>query len=175
MDDIETLMERAANLELSGATARKAGDETAADGFFHSALEFAVKAVDQSSAGGSLHVRLNVLRATARLSLDCGEVVEARRLIDEASDIDGFRDQRDEWAELRDPSSWPDGWLIAAVRRDPPDAAALDALVDRYCGDHPPLHRWTFDVRARGTKVYRVHNIAEPHPAPEANTGSESG
>ena len=132
MDDIETLMERAANLELSGAAARKAGEETAADGFFQSALKVAVKAVDQSTAGGSLHVRLNVLRATARLSLDCGEVVEARRLIDEASEIEGFRDQRDEWAELRDPSAWPDGWLIAAVRRDPPDASALDALVDRY-------------------------------------------
>jgi len=132
MDEIETLMQRAANLELSGAAARKAGEETAADEFFHSALEFAAKAVNQSEASGSLHVRLNVLRATARLSLDCGQVVEARRLIDEASDIEGFRDQRDEWAELRDATAWPDGWLIAAVRREPPDAAALDALVDRY-------------------------------------------
>lgn len=29
-------------------------------------------------------------------------------------------------------TAWPDAWLIAAVRRDPPDAAALDALADRY-------------------------------------------
>ena len=29
-------------------------------------------------------------------------------------------------------SAWPDAWLIAAVRREPPDAAALDALVGRY-------------------------------------------
>jgi len=27
---------------------------------------------------------------------------------------------------------WPDAWLIAGVRRDPPDEASLDALVARY-------------------------------------------
>jgi RNA polymerase sigma factor (sigma-70 family) len=31
-----------------------------------------------------------------------------------------------------DVAAWPDPWLIAAVRRDPPDEAALDALADRY-------------------------------------------
>jgi RNA polymerase sigma factor (sigma-70 family) len=31
-----------------------------------------------------------------------------------------------------DAREWPDSWLITAVRRDPPDAEALDALVDRY-------------------------------------------
>jgi len=30
------------------------------------------------------------------------------------------------------PSTWPDAWLINAVRRDPPDEDALSALVDRY-------------------------------------------
>jgi len=30
------------------------------------------------------------------------------------------------------PSAWPDAWLINAVRRDPPDEEALNALVDRY-------------------------------------------
>jgi RNA polymerase sigma factor (sigma-70 family) len=30
------------------------------------------------------------------------------------------------------PSAWPDAWLINAVKRDPPDEAALNALVDRY-------------------------------------------
>ena len=29
-------------------------------------------------------------------------------------------------------SAWPDVWLINAVRRDPPDEDALNALVDRY-------------------------------------------
>jgi len=30
------------------------------------------------------------------------------------------------------PSGWPDSWLINAVRREPPDEEALNALVDRY-------------------------------------------
>jgi len=29
-------------------------------------------------------------------------------------------------------STWPDAWLINAVRREPPDEEALNALVDRY-------------------------------------------
>jgi RNA polymerase sigma factor (sigma-70 family) len=29
-------------------------------------------------------------------------------------------------------TTWPDAWLINAVRRDPPDEEALSALVDRY-------------------------------------------
>src|SRR6266446_4166370 len=35
-------------------------------------------------------------------------------------------------AQLRDIEAWPDSWLIEAVRRDPPDLAALDALANRY-------------------------------------------
>jgi RNA polymerase sigma factor (sigma-70 family) len=31
-----------------------------------------------------------------------------------------------------DASAWPDAWLINAIRRDPPDEDALNALVDRY-------------------------------------------
>lgn len=31
-----------------------------------------------------------------------------------------------------DQSAWPDAWLINAVRREPPDEGALNALVDRY-------------------------------------------
>jgi RNA polymerase sigma factor (sigma-70 family) len=33
---------------------------------------------------------------------------------------------------MSDAANWPDAWLIVAVRRDPPDAEALDALVARY-------------------------------------------
>lgn len=32
----------------------------------------------------------------------------------------------------RTQATWPDAWLINAVRRDQPDEEALDALVDRY-------------------------------------------
>jgi RNA polymerase sigma-70 factor (ECF subfamily) len=42
------------------------------------------------------------------------------------------RADADELARLRDVRSWPDAWLVAAVRGEPPDAAALDALVARF-------------------------------------------
>jgi RNA polymerase sigma factor (sigma-70 family) len=35
---------------------------------------------------------------------------------------------------LGDVSTWPDASLVAAVRRDPPDEAALDALAERHWG-----------------------------------------
>src|SRR5262249_37618381 len=35
-------------------------------------------------------------------------------------------------SESGDETSWPDAQLIAAVRQEPPDEAALDALVRRY-------------------------------------------
>jgi RNA polymerase sigma factor (sigma-70 family) len=35
-------------------------------------------------------------------------------------------------AERHDVASWPDAWLLSAVRREPPDMQALDALVKRY-------------------------------------------
>jgi RNA polymerase sigma-70 factor, ECF subfamily len=38
----------------------------------------------------------------------------------------------EEWEQSSDVAARPDSWLIAAVRRDPPDEQALDALVDRY-------------------------------------------
>jgi RNA polymerase sigma-70 factor (ECF subfamily) len=31
-----------------------------------------------------------------------------------------------------DVAAWPDAWLVEAVRRDPPDEAALEALADRH-------------------------------------------
>jgi RNA polymerase sigma factor (sigma-70 family) len=34
--------------------------------------------------------------------------------------------------ERRDVATWPDVWLLSAVRREPPDMRALDALVKRY-------------------------------------------
>jgi DNA-directed RNA polymerase specialized sigma24 family protein len=37
-----------------------------------------------------------------------------------------------ELAPPRDVTAWPDEWLMEAVRRDPPDEAALDALAGRH-------------------------------------------
>jgi len=72
------------------------------------------------------------LREAARFALDCGEAEEARRLMDEAFSAEASTKFEDEWAQLRDVTAWPDAWLIAAVRRDPPDEQALDALANRY-------------------------------------------
>lgn len=41
-----------------------------------------------------------------------------------------FRDAQSQ--KQKDQSTWPDAWLINAVRREPPDEEALDTLVDRY-------------------------------------------
>jgi RNA polymerase sigma-70 factor (ECF subfamily) len=38
----------------------------------------------------------------------------------------------DERPSPRNETAWPDEWLIAAVRREPPDETALDTLVARY-------------------------------------------
>jgi len=69
--------------------------------------------------------------AAEHLALASGEVAEARRLTEEALASHASATVGD-WAKFRDITSWPDAWLVAAVRRDPPDEASLDVLVDRY-------------------------------------------
>ena len=60
------------------------------------------------------------------------EATEDRRLMDNARAANPSAEQLTEWGRLLDVASWQDEWLIAAVRRDPPDVAALDALAERY-------------------------------------------
>lgn len=67
-----------------------------------------------------------------REALDHGEVAQARRLIDGILRSDASSQLTDECTRLRDTTTWPDTWLIAAVRRDPPDSDALDTLAERY-------------------------------------------
>jgi len=47
-------------------------------------------------------------------------------------EIESTIPQKPQAPDNADASTWPDAWLITAVRRDPPDSEALDALVDRY-------------------------------------------
>jgi RNA polymerase sigma factor (sigma-70 family) len=49
------------------------------------------------------------------------------RTTDKASPLPGHSAPRE-----TKPSTWPDAWLINAVRREPPDEEALSVLVDRY-------------------------------------------
>src|SRR5882762_7745324 len=68
--------------------------------------------------------RLDGLKAAARSALECGEAAQARRLINEAFEIDSAAASAGEWAQMVDEASWADAWLVAAVRREPPDEAA---------------------------------------------------
>jgi len=132
MDEIDTLMGRAGSLRTSGALARKEGDEAAAERSYRDALGLAMQALSREISGKSGLERVGILRMSALVALDCGEVAEARGLINEALTCDRSVAISDEWAQLRDVTAWPDEWLIAAVRRDPPDEALLDVLAGRY-------------------------------------------
>ena len=131
-DRIERLNSQAANLGSLGIVARQRGEEAAADAHFREAFGLALEAANQAIEGGSHPTRLEALRVAARFALDCGEVIEARRLMDEGSSAEASTKFAEEWVQLRDVMAWPDTWLIAAVRRDPPDVQALDALANRY-------------------------------------------
>src|SRR5207249_8314515 len=124
----ESLMSRAASLGSLGTVARRQGEEVAADAYFRDAFVLALEAANHAGDDGAPPGRIDLLQAAARYALDCGEVMEARRLVDEARSTEGAAKFADGWAELREAGSWPDAWLIAAVRRDPPDAQALDAV-----------------------------------------------
>src|ERR1041385_3967195 len=76
--------------------------------------------------------QVEISRASVLAALDGGDVLEARRLMEEVFLAEASSRHADEWAQLIDVDLWPDAWLIAAVRRDPPDEQALDSLVGRY-------------------------------------------
>ena len=76
--------------------------------------------------------QVEISRASVLAALDGGDVLEARRLMEEVFLAEASARHADEWAQLIDVDLWPDAWLIAAVRRDPPDEQALDSLVGRY-------------------------------------------
>jgi RNA polymerase sigma-70 factor, ECF subfamily len=126
METIEHLMQRATELAAAGALARQTGDESAAAKHFGEALEIAQDLVRQDPG------RPEVRRHAVRFALDCGEAAEARRLLASAEQAGLTPAGDEEWAVFGDIETWPDAWLVAAVRRDPPDELALDVLVDRY-------------------------------------------
>ena len=110
-------------------------DDAVVWGSIRSLLGWTMMASDREAAVDSSRGRLDSFRAAVRLALEAGDANEARRLIDAALAVDESPDSVKEWKRLRDVTGWPDPWLIAAVRRDPPDEASLDALVDRYWKD----------------------------------------
>jgi RNA polymerase sigma factor (sigma-70 family) len=132
MNQVETLMAKVSRLAAAGATARERGDEVAAEQNFHGAFALAMQVSRVVFIPGSNPTRVDVLRTAARLALEIGRVAEARRTMDEAFALDACASDAEEWRQLQEISSWPDAWLIAAVRRDPPDTEALDELAERH-------------------------------------------
>ena len=132
MDEIDSLMQRAGALASAGTDARRSGNEAAAEDSFRGALALALDAARLAHTGKTDPARVEILQAAALLALEFGNVVEARRLMVEAASADPSAVEANEWQRLGDVSGWRDEWLIAAVRRDSPDEAALDALVERH-------------------------------------------
>ncbi len=131
-NQFKKLMERAAHAEAAGAAARLDGDEAAAEVYYREALGLALNAAKHKTLTSSAPARLEFLRAAAGFALHCGEAAQARQIIKEALLADPVTAQSEAWLQLRDVTAWPDVWLIATVRCDPPDEAALDALVARH-------------------------------------------
>jgi RNA polymerase sigma factor (sigma-70 family) len=98
----------------------------------HGAFDSAVDAPPPSCLSIPSAPRLDLLQRAILSALDRGDVVEARRLLDEAVTVDSAIAYAEDWARLRNITTWLDSWLIAAVRCDPPDAPALDELAARY-------------------------------------------
>lgn len=132
MDDVEHLMQQALSLGAAGATARSAGKENEAEEYFRKAFDLSLDAAARMNGDGSAETRRDVLHQSVRYALNCGEAKEARRLMAMAAQTGGPSADAEEWEQFQDVYAWSDSWLIAAVRREPPDEKALDVLADRY-------------------------------------------
>jgi RNA polymerase sigma factor (sigma-70 family) len=87
-------------------------------------LDHESRAVDSSE--------LLAIQAKVRMSLESGCAVEAREQIEAVRQAFPATRLADDWVELGDVHQWPDRWLVAAVRNNPPDSVALDALAERH-------------------------------------------
>jgi hypothetical protein len=130
--EIKSIIETVAHLESRGTAARSNGDESAAEASFREGLRLIVEELDRSSASLEAQGPLDLLRIKVRLALRCGEVVEARQTLQSALSSNPTIAQAEEWSQFSEVAAWTEEWLVAAVRRDPPDVAALDVLADRY-------------------------------------------
>lgn len=122
----DALRLEAFQLGEKGLAARHAGDETKAELFFQSAVSTGLRALDDDPAGSQ-----DLAPHIAEWALNYGDVSTAQRLMAGQSDrVAG--PPAESWSRIADVEAWPDAWLVAAVRRSPPDEAALDVLAVRY-------------------------------------------
>jgi len=131
-DDVKKYKQMAVSAGEEGLAAQRQGNELAAEACFREAMRLAFCAKKRAEHGSTPDGRLQVLLTAASFALDCGEVTEARRVIQAALPIMGTAGPTGGWADLCDISRWKDAWLIAAIRRPNPDVTALDVLGERY-------------------------------------------
>jgi RNA polymerase sigma factor (sigma-70 family) len=129
---VVSLMARAASSGSHAATTRRDGNEAEADSYYRNALNLALRAQKQAGEEKLHCSRLQIMLTAAGFALECGEVAEARWLLDEVSSSEGSAGFADEWTQLNDITLWKDAWLIAAIRNQNPDPLALNTLGDRY-------------------------------------------
>jgi RNA polymerase sigma factor (sigma-70 family) len=132
MNELESLLTEVQNLRAEGAAARQKGNEAAAEQLFRRAFDIAMTAAKMPQREGASPTKVEILCVAARLALECGEIERAKRVTDEALALDPSASEGEEWIQIQDMDAWPDAWLIGAVRRDPPNAEALDTLVERH-------------------------------------------
>lgn len=72
------------------------------------------------------------VRTQISAALEAGDAAAARELLERTVAEHPAIRFLEGWVTFWDPSAWPDAWLVAAVRRDPPDEPALDALAQRH-------------------------------------------
>ncbi|HEY0944574.1 MAG TPA: sigma-70 family RNA polymerase sigma factor [Opitutaceae bacterium] len=124
----DTLLQRATELAEGGARARAAGDEATADSSFRQAVALVQEAMESA---GDFAPAATLLALGARCALECGEVALARAWIEARPELPDEA-EHETWEQLGNTEAWPDGWLVAAVRLDPPDEATLETLVRRH-------------------------------------------
>jgi RNA polymerase sigma-70 factor (ECF subfamily) len=130
--EIKSLIKTVVRLESRGTAARSLGDESVADASLREALRLTIEEVDRTVSMIGSEAVLGLLHTQVRLALRCGEVPTAKRGLQSALKISPSIAQSEEWSPFFNVSAWTDEWLVAAVRGDPPDTAALDVLAERY-------------------------------------------
>lgn len=130
--EIEALFSRIVELATVGSSARQSGDELTAMEHFRRALALASAALEINSFADGDSTRRRVVGVVVCLTLSCGDAGAARNHLANLQRRGEPAAEAEGWAELCDIESWPDAWLVAAIRRDPPDGASLEALAARY-------------------------------------------
>lgn len=76
--------------------------------------------------------RLKRFRSAIGWALEPDGAFVPRQVVENGSGVDPVAERSDGVTEREETGFWTDARLIAAVRREPPNPAALEALVDRY-------------------------------------------